>query len=154
MLTQKGRILFSRPLLCSLRKLPTFCDVTIGFPANSPRSMYLNSNMTQRLWDKIVNFSRPHCLAIPRRDEHRENQTKYRKMTRKSRSHVRILIWQTWAIDVWGTNVEIPYWWRVTTQIWVTYIHILLARPHRAFQSQCYNKHFEHRKLKTRKIIN
>ena len=21
--------------------------------------------------------------------------------------------------DVWGTSAEIPYWWRVTTQIWV-----------------------------------
>ena len=35
-----------------------------------------------------------------------------------------------------------------------TYIHILLARPHRAFQSQCYScNNFKHRNLKTRKII-
>ena len=32
--------------------------------------------------------------------EHKENKTKYRKMTRKPRSHVRILIYQTWAIGV------------------------------------------------------
>ena len=37
------------------------------------------------------NFSRLHCLTIPKRGEHKENQTKYRKMTRKPRSHVRIL---------------------------------------------------------------
>ena len=43
------------------------------------------------------NFSRLHCLAIPKRVEHKENQTKYRKMTRKPRSHVRILIYRTWA---------------------------------------------------------
>ena len=29
---------------------------------------------------------------------HNENQTKYRNMTRKPQSHVRILIYQTWAI--------------------------------------------------------
>ena len=35
-----------------------------------------------------------------------------------------------------------------------TYIHILLARPHKAFQSQCYScNNFKHRNLKTRKII-
>ena len=30
--------------------------------------------------------------------EQKENQTKYRKMTRNPRSHVRILIYRTWAI--------------------------------------------------------
>ena len=35
-----------------------------------------------------------------KRLEHRENQTKYRKMTRKPRSHVRILIYPMWAIDI------------------------------------------------------
>ena len=34
-----------------------------------------------------------------------------------------------------------------------TYIHILLARPHRAFQNQCYSCNFKHRNLKTPKII-
>ena len=28
--------------------------------------------------------------------------------------------------DVWGTSAEIPYWWRVTTQIWVV---LLIGRP-------------------------
>ena len=34
------------------------------------------------------------------------------------------------------------------------YIHILLARTHMAFQSQCYSNNIKHKKLKTRKIIN
>ena len=56
--------------------------------------------MTPRLWDKIKNFSGLHCLAIPRRDSHicKENQTKYRNMSRKPQSHVRVLIYRTWAI--------------------------------------------------------
>ena len=47
--------------------------------SSKERSVYKNSNMTRRLYtkifkivhcdrDKIANFSRPHCLAIPRRD--------------------------------------------------------------------------------------
>ena len=39
---------------------------------------------------KIAIFSRLHCLAIPK-----EKETKQRKMTRKPRSHVRILIYRT-----------------------------------------------------------
>ena len=34
------------------------------------------------------------------------------------------------------------------------YIHILLARPIRAFESQCYSNNIKHRKLKTRKVFN
>ena len=33
-----------------------------------------------------------------KRLEHKENQTKYRKMTRKPRSPVRVLIYRTWSI--------------------------------------------------------
>ena len=42
---------------------------------------------------KIANFSRLHRLAISRRIERKENQTN-RKMTRETRSHVRILIFE------------------------------------------------------------
>ena len=45
---------------------------------------------------KTTNLSRLHYSQ--RRLEHKENQTKYRKMTRKPRSHVRIIIYRTWAI--------------------------------------------------------
>ena len=33
-----------------------------------------------------------------RRLEHKENQTKYRNMTRKPMAHVRILIYRNWAM--------------------------------------------------------
>ena len=33
-----------------------------------------------------------------KKDEHKENQTKYSKMTRTPQIHVRILIYRTWAI--------------------------------------------------------
>ena len=34
--------------------------------------------------------------------------------------------------DVWGTSAEIPYWWRVTTQIWVV---LLIGRAAWEFAS-------------------
>ena len=40
------------------------------------------------------------------RIERKENQTKYRKMARKPRSHVRILIYRTWAIWTHGWGRE------------------------------------------------
>ena len=42
-----------------------------------------------------------------KRLERKENQTKYRKMTRKPLSHVRILIYRTWAIR----RLDEPYQW-------------------------------------------
>ena len=36
--------------------------------------------------------------------------------------------------DVWGTSAEIPYWWRVTTQIWV---RLLIGR---AMRKICLNQ--------------
>ena len=61
------------------------------------------------LWGFWNIFLRLHCLAISRfpifqfpisRLELKENQTKYRKMTGKPQSHVRIFIYRTWAIVV------------------------------------------------------
>ena len=43
-------------------------------------------------------FTTPLSRNFQKRLERKENQTKYRKMTRKPRSHVRILIYRTWAI--------------------------------------------------------
>ena len=54
--------------------------------------MFLDKNTLLKTWlnpvlklmsfrDTIANFSRLYCLEIPRRD-HKENQTKYRKMTK------------------------------------------------------------------------
>ena len=41
----------------------------------------------------------PLCRNSQKRLEHKENQTKYRNMTRKPRSHVRILIYRTCPIE-------------------------------------------------------
>ena len=48
---------------------------------------------------KIAIFSWLHCLVIPRRDlsTKKTKSNNHRKMTRKPRSHARILIYQTWA---------------------------------------------------------
>ena len=48
---------------------------------------------------KIANFSRLHSLAIPRGDlSTKKTKPNIEKMTRKLQSHVRILIYRTWAI--------------------------------------------------------
>ena len=44
-------------------------------------------------------FTTPLSHNSQKRLEHKENQTEYRKTTRKSRSHVRILIYRTFAIE-------------------------------------------------------
>ena len=51
--------------------------------------------MTPSLKDKIANFSRRlQSRSSQKRLEHKENQTKYRKMTRRSRSHLRMSIYR------------------------------------------------------------
>ena len=52
--------------------------------------------MAPRLYGQTENFSWLDCLAIPVKD-FKENQTKYRDMTWKLRSHIRILRYRTWA---------------------------------------------------------
>ena len=49
-------------------------------------------------WIKIANFPSFLCPSIPKRDRYKENNTKYRGLTWKPRSHVRILIYRTWPI--------------------------------------------------------
>ena len=51
-------------------------------------------------WVKIANFSSFFCPPIPKRLRYKENNTKYRSLTRKPRSHVRILIYRTWPIII------------------------------------------------------
>ena len=66
---------------------------------NRPRSIYQYSNMAPRLSGqncKFFNFLL--SLNSQKRLECKENNTKYRSLTRKSRSHVRILIYRTWPI--------------------------------------------------------
>ena len=66
---------------------------------NSPRSIYLNSNMTPRLSAQNRKFfTTPLSRNSQKRLQHKETQTKYRKMTRKPQRNIRILIYRTWAI--------------------------------------------------------
>ena len=69
--------------------------------ANRPRSTYQYSNMAPRLSGqncKLFKFLL--SLNSQKRLEYKENNTKYRSLTRKPRSHVRILIYRTWPIDI------------------------------------------------------
>ena len=78
-----------------LRLLPSFL-ASCGFAARRLRVLP-SLNLKKKGDCSQSNFSRLHCLAIPKRVEHKEKQTKSRKMTRRPRSHVRILKHRTWA---------------------------------------------------------
>ena len=66
---------------------------------NSPRLICYNSNMTLRLQGQNCKYlTTPLSHNSQRRPEHKDDQTKYRNMTRKPRSHVRTLMNQTRAI--------------------------------------------------------
>ena len=86
------------------REPPTFrpfpsCIARLLF--NSPLSIYYNSSMTPRLQEQNCKFlTTPLSRNFQKRLEHKENQTKYRNMTEKPQSHVRIFIYRTWAIVV------------------------------------------------------
>ena len=61
--------------------------------------------MTQMLQAQNCKFfTIPSSRNSQKRIEHKESQTKYRKMTRKPHGHVRILIYRTWAIT---TSVDL-----------------------------------------------
>ena len=63
-----------------------------------------------------------------KRLEHKGNQTKYRKMTRKPRSHVGILIYRTWEIQNGGGTVQIWGAWNSTavfSNIYKSRLHFL-----------------------------
>ena len=68
--------------------------------ANRPRSIYQYSRTAPRLSGQNCYFFKfLLSLNFQKRLGYKENNTKYRILTRKSRSHVRILIYQTWPID-------------------------------------------------------
>ena len=55
--------------------------------------------MTPRLWGENCKlFTTPLFRNYQKRIEHKKNKQKYRKMTRKPRTYVRILIYRTWVI--------------------------------------------------------
>ena len=66
---------------------------------NRPRSIYQYSSMAPRLSGKNCKFFKVLLsLNSQRRLRYKENNTKYRSLTWKPRSHVRILIYRTWPI--------------------------------------------------------
>ena len=83
---------------CSLR-LPCTC-LDIHVILNRPRSIYQYSSMAPRLAGQNCKFfNLLLSLNSQKRLGYKENNTKYRILTRKPRSHVRILIYRTWPID-------------------------------------------------------
>ena len=70
-----------------------------GQLANRPRSIYQYSSMAPRLSGQNCKFFK--FLLSPnsqKRLRYKENNTKYRSLTWKPRSYVRILIYRTWPI--------------------------------------------------------
>ena len=66
---------------------------------NRPRSIYQYSSMAPRLSGQNCKFLKfLLSLNSQRRLGYKENNTKYRRETRKPRAHVRILIYRTWPI--------------------------------------------------------
>ena len=79
-----------------------FTSLILDIPAviNRPRSIYQYSSMAPRLSGQNCKFFKfLLSLNSQRRLGYKENNTKYRILTRKPRSHVRILIYRTWPID-------------------------------------------------------
>ena len=69
---------------------------------NRPRSIYQYSSMTPRLSGQNCKFFKFLLSSnSQKRLRYKENNTKYRSLTRKPRSHVRILIYRTWPIVLW-----------------------------------------------------
>ena len=66
---------------------------------NRPRSIYQYSSIAPRLSGQNCKFFKLLLsLNSQKRLGYKENNTKYRILTRKPRSHVRILIYRTWPI--------------------------------------------------------
>ena len=73
------------------------------FFTNRPRSIYQYSSMAPRLSGQNCKFFKfPMSLNSQKRLRYKENNTKYRGLTWKPLSHVRILIYRTWPIAVNG----------------------------------------------------
>ena len=80
------------------------------FDGNRPRSIYQYSSMAPRLSGQNCKFFKfPFSLNPQKRLRYKESNTKYRGLTWKPRSHVRILIYRTWLIEAdhfYGNGTE------------------------------------------------
>ena len=92
--------------LCPICKSPShgprnYVDPTWERSANRPRLIYQYSSMASRLSGQNCKFFKSLLSSnSQKRLRYKENNTKYRSLTRKPRSHVRILIYRTWPIVV------------------------------------------------------
>lgn len=76
---------------------------------NRPRLIYQYSNMAPRLSGQNCKFFKFHLsLDSQKRLGNKENNAKFRSLSRKTRSHVRILIYRTWPIEhlTWSINTR------------------------------------------------
>ena len=80
----------------------------IYWAINRPRSIYQYSSMAPRLSGQSCKFFKfLLSLNSQKRLGYKENNTKYRSLTWKPRSHVRILIYRTWPItSVWFLDLD------------------------------------------------
>ena len=94
------------PILLFLHKTNYFLNFYPGMGPlgtcsiqNRPRSIYQYSSMAPRLSGQNCKFFKFRLsFNSQKRLRYKENNTKYRSLTRKPRSHVRILIYRTWPI--------------------------------------------------------
>ena len=90
-----GRVVTST-LRGSENILPLFTEIDKN---NRPRSIYQYSSMAPGLSGQNCKFFKFLLSSnSQKRLRYKENNTKYRSLTRKPRSHVRILIYRTWPI--------------------------------------------------------
>ena len=89
--------IFPRPRIAYLNRIRL--TTRVRWYPNRPRSIYQYSSMAPRLSGQNCKFFKLLLsLNSQKRLGYKENNTKYRILTRKPRSHVRILIYRTWPI--------------------------------------------------------
>ena len=118
---------------------------------NRARSIYQYSSMAPRLSGKNCKFFKFLLSSNSQeRLRYKENNTKYRSLTRKPRSHVRILIYRTWPIhfshfitelkhgailynqaEVFSLSITNPNGRPMLQFDWLTHSGLILASCHR-----------------------
>ena len=92
--------IYNRPIIARTRILVQRWKPTMRISALfRRRTFHLCYRLeTSRLWCQNPKFFTTLLYRnSQKRHEHKENQTKYRKQTRKPQSHIRILIYQMWV---------------------------------------------------------
>ena len=105
----------SKLVRCSVGLLLVKVFDPVRFPRNSKR----------RMKEAIASPKQSHSAVRHNTVPVSRSTRKYAVMPRKRSRHFAMpplppLLFP--ANDVWGSSAEIPYWWRVTTQIWVVFV--------------------------------